>query len=192
MSERPNLTVVIASTRPGRKGEPIAHWFVELARVHGGFDVALVDLAEVNLPIYDEPLQPVTGEYAYEHTKRWSSIVNNADAFVFVMPEYNHSFNAALKNALDYLYREWRYKPIGLVGYGGGANGTRSIQALKPVLLALKLFWAGDVAIGLGTFPVVDGVFAGSEPLEKSAHAMLNELTRLDGALKILREDQAR
>jgi len=190
VSERPNLTVVIASTRPSRKGEPIARWFVELARAHGGFDVALVDLAEVNLPIYNEPQQPVTGEYAYEHTRRWSSLINNADAFVFVMPEYNFSFNAAIKNALDYLYREWRYKPVGLVGYGGGANGTRSIQALKPVLLALKLFWAGDVAIGLGANPVVDGAFAGSELLEKSAHAMLNELARLEGALKVLRPEQ--
>jgi len=191
VSERPNLTVVIASTRPGRKGEAIARWFVGLAQAHGGFDVTLVDLAEVNLPIYDEPQQPITGEYVYEHTKRWSSIVNNADAFVFVMPEYNFSFNAAIKNALDYLYQEWRYKPVGLVGYGGGANGTRSIQALKPVLLALKLFWVGDVAIGLGANPVIDGTFAGNEILEKAAHAMLDELARLEGELNVLRPDRA-
>lgn len=190
MSEQPQLTVVIASTRPGRKGEPIARWFSELARAHGGFEVTLVDLAEVNLPIYDEPQQPVTGQYAFEHTRRWSKIVGGADAFVFVMPEYNFSFNAAIKNALDYLYREWRYKPIGLVGYGGGANGTRSMQALKPVLLALKMFWAGDVAIGTATNPIIDGSFPGSEPLNKAANAMLDELLRLEGPLRKIRHEQ--
>lgn len=188
MTYRPVLAVVIASTRPGRIGEAIATWFVERARATEDFDVELVDLAAVNLPMYDEAQQAVTRIYAHEHTKQWSATIARCDAFVFVMPEYNHSFNAALKNALDYLYHEWRDKPVGLVGYGGVASGTRAMQALKPVLLALKLVFAGEVPISTISAPVVDGVFHPSEALDRSAWSLLRELARLDVPLRALRD----
>ncbi|HVB51644.1 MAG TPA: NAD(P)H-dependent oxidoreductase [Acidimicrobiales bacterium] len=175
---RPVLAVIIGSTRPGRAGEPIARWFYDLAVAHGGFDVELVDLAEVNLPIYDEPVQPVRRTYAHDHTKRWSERVERADAFVFVIPEYNHGLNAAIKNAVDFLYHEWRYKPFGVVSYGGASKGLRAAQALTPSLVALRMFLAGDVAITLLTTPVVENVFPGNEELEKSANDLLDELTR--------------
>jgi len=80
----------------------------DLAVQHAGFDVTLVDLAEVGLPLLDEPRPPQRGQYEHEHTRRWSEIVRAADAYVLVVPEYNHSYNAATKNALDYLAKEWR------------------------------------------------------------------------------------
>jgi NAD(P)H-dependent FMN reductase len=126
-------------------------------------------------------------QYVREHTKRWAEIVSRADALVFVIPEYNHSMNAAIKNAVDFLHVEWRYKPFGIVCYGGGARGLRAAQALKPSLVALTMPFAGDVAIGLSTSPVVDGVFKGDEQLVISATTLLNELARLTPVFQSLR-----
>jgi NAD(P)H-dependent FMN reductase len=184
---KPTLQVVIGSTRPGRVGGAVAQWFYDLARTHEGFDVELVDLAQVNLPLLDEPHHPMRKQYVHEHTQRWSEIVSRADALVFVIPEYNYSMNAAIKNAVDYLYHEWRYKPFGLVCYGGGSRGLRAAQALKVSLVALKMFSAGDVAIGLGVTPVVEGVFNGDEQLVVSAGTLLDELARLTPLFQSLR-----
>src|ERR1039458_1334934 len=133
----PKLQIFIASTRPGRVGLPVANWFVERARQHGGFEIEVVDLAEVDLPFMDEPNHPAQRQYTKQHTLRWSALVDSADAFVFVMPEYNYGFSAPLKNAIDYLNWEWRYKPVGFVSYGGIAAGTRSVQMIKQVVTAL-------------------------------------------------------
>src|SRR5689334_8853474 len=138
-ARRPVLQVVVASTRPGRVGEPVARWITARAEEHAAFDVEVVDLAEIDLPIFAEPRHPRLGEYALEHTRRFSAIIDRADGFVFVFPEYNHSYNAALKNALDHLNREWAGKPVGLVSYGGVAAGARAAVALEPVLVALKM-----------------------------------------------------
>src|SRR4051812_30636337 len=86
----PQLTVVIASTRPGRVGLPVAQWFIEYARQEGSFDVHTVDLAEVGLPFLDEPSHPRLQQYEHQHTKDWSATISVADAFVFVTPEYNY------------------------------------------------------------------------------------------------------
>jgi NAD(P)H-dependent FMN reductase len=135
----PVLQVIIASTRPGRAGLPVGQWIAEHAGKRGDFEVEIVDLAELNLPLYDEPTHPRARRYTHTHTQRFSEIIDLADAFVIVGPEYNHSFNAALKNALDYLFHEWAHKPVGLVNYGGIAAGARAAQALKPVLNALYM-----------------------------------------------------
>src|SRR3954470_10629806 len=97
----PVLQVFLVSTRPGRAGTPIAAWFRDHAARHGKFDVELVDLADVNLPLFDEPTHPRLRQYANEHTKAWSALVARADAFVFVTPEYNHGSPPSLMNALD-------------------------------------------------------------------------------------------
>src|SRR5947209_3294419 len=136
---RPRLMIVIASTRPGRAGAPVAEWFYEQARRYGAFDIDIVDLAELNLPFFDEPNHPRLRTYVHQHTKDWSARVNAADAFVFVMPEYNYGFTAPLKNAIDYLHHEWQYKPVGFVSYGGVAAGTRAVTMLTQVAPALKL-----------------------------------------------------
>ncbi len=90
------LQVIVASTRPSRQGPLVGAWFVERARAHGNFNVELVDLAEVNLPMFDEPAHPRLARYEHEHTKAWSAIVDRADAFVFVTPEYDHGTPVSL------------------------------------------------------------------------------------------------
>ena len=128
------LHTIVCSTRPGRVGLPVAQWFYEVARQHGGFDAKLVDLAAFNLPIYDEPKHPVLQQYEHEHTKRWSASVSAADAFVFVTPEYNYGPPPSLLNALNYVYKEWNYKPAAFVSYGGVSGGLRAVQIEKHTL----------------------------------------------------------
>ena len=186
--DRPLLQIVIASTRPGRIGLPIAEWVAERARSHEGFEVELVDLAEVDLPLFDEPHHPRLGRYEHDYTKAWSATVSRADAFVFVMPEYNHGFNAAIKNALDFLYTEWNHKPAGLVSYGGVAGGTRAVALLKPVLSALQMVPVVQaVPIPFAMRQVVDGRFEATEPLEQGADAMFGALATMVDALAPLR-----
>ena len=134
-----NLKIIIASTRPGRKGPALANWIFEVAKKHTEFSVELLDLAEINLPFLDEPNHPRFQKYTKEHTKKWSATIESADAFIFVTPEYNYGYPAALKNAIDFLNNEWLYKPVAFVSYGGIAAGTRSMQALKQVITALSM-----------------------------------------------------
>jgi NAD(P)H-dependent FMN reductase len=181
----PTLQIVVASTRPGRVGLPIGRWVQERAVAHGGFAVELVDLAEVNLPFLDEPKHPRLGAYEHQHSKDWSATIARGDAFVIVTPEYNHSFNAPLKNAIDYLYAEWQHKPVGFVSYGGVAAGTRAVQALKPILTQLKMTPVVEsVPIAFfGQYVDGQGQFQGSEALNGAAVGMFNELKRLDAIL---------
>jgi len=188
---KPVLHVIIGSTRPGRVGPAIARWFFDIAAAEGSFDVELVDLADYDLPIFDEPRHPVLRQYEHEHTKRWSATIERADALVFVIPEYNHSFNAATKNAIDYLHHEWKHKPVGLVSYGGMAMGVRAVQALKPVFAQLRLVFGGEVTIPLPLNPVVDGVLTSNEVLDNGARAIVKELAVLSAPLKALREGGA-
>jgi NAD(P)H-dependent FMN reductase len=118
--------IVIASTRPGRVGLPVARWFTERATEHGAFEIQVVDLAELDLPFLDEPRHPRLRQYTQDHTHAWSEMVDAADAFVFVTSEYNHGYPAPLKNAIDDLNQEWKDKPLGFVSYGGVSAGTRA------------------------------------------------------------------
>jgi NAD(P)H-dependent FMN reductase len=184
------LQIVIASTRPGRKGAAIGVWFDRLARDHGVFDVELVDLAEVNLPLLDEPEHPRLRKYQQAHTKAWSARIDNADAFVFVTPEYNYSAPPALINALDYLAHEWAHKPVGFVSYGGVAGGTRAVQMLKLTVTALKmvpLVEAVTLPFFMKFFDAATGAFAPDEAQQKAGRVMLDELSRWSSALAVLR-----
>jgi NAD(P)H-dependent FMN reductase len=185
----PNLTIIIGSTRPGRAGAAIAQWFAARAKDHGRFDVTVVDLAEVGLPLLDEPNHPRLRQYTRQHTKDWSAIIDAADAVVFITPEYNHGYSAALKNAIDYLHHEWQHKPVGFVSYGGVAAGTRAMQQLKQVVTALRMLPVYDSvnipfhAQLLGS----DGVLRPNEVMDKAADTMLDELVRTEAALRPLR-----
>jgi NAD(P)H-dependent FMN reductase len=184
----PKLYVVIASVRPGRVGLPVGTWFHGFAQKHGAFEVTLVDLAEVNLPFHDEPKHPRLGDYEKPHTKAWSALIAAADAFVFVIPEYNYSAPPSLLNALDYLYKEWLYKAAGFVSYGGPAGGARSVAMTKQIVTALKMMPMFEgVGIPLVHQHLKDGVFTPTELHEKAAATMLDELLRWAEALKALR-----
>jgi NAD(P)H-dependent FMN reductase len=185
----PTLTVIIGSTRPGRAGLPIAEWFVERARQRGGFDVEVADLAEIALPLVDEPNHPRLRRYVHQHTKDWSARIESADAVVMVTPEYNYGYPAAVKNAIDYLHQEWQYKPVGFVSYGGVAAGTRAVQQLKQVVTTLKMVpVAESVNIPFHVSLMdEDGRFEGTEVVAQAADAMLDELARVEAALRPLR-----
>ncbi|MEO3813803.1 NAD(P)H-dependent oxidoreductase [Sphaerisporangium sp. B11E5] len=185
------LQIILASTRPGRVGLPVARWIEEAARAQGSFEeVELVDLAEVGLPFLDEPHHPRLRTYVHQHTKDWSAKVAEADAFVFVMPEYNYGYSAPLKNALDYLHHEWAYKPVGLVSYGGVAAGTRAAQMIKQVVTTLKMTPLPEaVAIPfVHQFIDEDGNVSPNDVMLSSAKAMFDELKRVSEALCPLRE----
>jgi NAD(P)H-dependent FMN reductase len=186
---QPHLQIIVGSTRPGRRGHAVATWIHDLAVQHAGFEVRLVDLAEVALPLLDEPRPPQRGQYDHEHTRRWSAIASAAEAYVFVVPEYNHSYNAATKNALDYLAKEWAGKPVAFVGYGGVAAGARAVQALLPVVCALGLVpLASSVNIPFIRQAVNrDGVFEPAPGLDENATGVIDELLRLTTALSAAR-----
>ena len=186
----PKLLIIIASTRPGRIGLPVGEWFHERAAEHGGFQIELVDLAVLDLPLLDEPSHPRLQQYTQAHTHAWSTTVADADAVVLVTAEYNYGYPAALKNAIDYLHHEWRYKPVGFVSYGGVAAGTRAVQQLKAVVQSVQMFAvAGAVNIPfVPQFLTDDGRIEGNEIMTQAAAEMLDELARVAGALRQLRD----
>ncbi len=185
----PKLLVIIASTRPGRVGLPVAQWFTAHAEAHGRFDVEVADLAEIDLPFMDEPNHPRLRRYTQEHTKRWSATVDAADAFVVVTPEYNYGFTAPLKNAIDYLHYEWSTKPLGIVSYGGVSAGTRAAQMIKQVVTTLSVMPL-NAAVSI---PFVQQFIDDeervqpNETMEAAATTMLDELARWESALTPLR-----
>ena len=186
---KPVLQVIIGSTRPGRVGSAVADWIIDRARAQGDFEVEVADLAVLNLPIFDEPDHPRLRQYVHQHTRDWSEIVDRSDGFVFVIPEYNYGFNAATKNAIDYLHAEWLNKPAGIVSYGGVAAGTRAAQMLKQVLSALKVVPVTDSVniTFVGEKLDEDGRLKPNEIMEAAATAMLGELSRWAQALRPLR-----
>lgn len=187
------LNVIIASTRPGRVGDQVGAWFADLARGTSNFDVHVVDLAEVDLPMLDEPVPAVDAvEYQNEHTRRWSAITNAADAFVVVTPEYNRGYPASIKNALDYLFNEWRHKPIAFVSYGMTSGGMRAAAQLTEVVAGLGMVPVSHgVVVHLREVVDDDGVLVPTSRMARSAADTLAELWRLAGALTTIRVPEA-
>ena len=189
---KPKLQVIICSTRPGRVGPSVARWFDGFAREHDQFEVELVDLADFDLPVYDEPVHPAMQDYKHEHTKKWSRSVQSADAYAFVMPEYTFSPPQALVNALDYVYKEWNYKPCGIVSYGGASGGLRAAQAVKLQITTLKMvpMFEGVMVPMVSKQIDDDGTFHSNELIDKSAKSLLDELLLWARGLKAMREQK--
>ena len=182
------LHVIVASTRPGRIGPVFAQWFRQIAQQDPRFEVHLVDLADINLPVYDEPKHPTLQRYEHEHTEQWSTSVASADAFVFVTPEYNYFPPPALVNALDYVYKEWNYKPAAFVSYGGQSGGIRAIQALKLLVTTLKMMPILESVSVFKCFQYIDGgTFNAEQSHNESATALLDETYRWARALRNMR-----
>jgi NAD(P)H-dependent FMN reductase len=187
-----NVAILIGSTRPGRKAEDVARWVHGIAAKRTDATFEVVDIAAFELPLLDEPVPPSMGRYSKPHTKAWAAKIQPFDAFVFVTPEYNHGTSAALKNALDYLYREWNDKAAAFVGYGS-AGGTRAVEQLRLVMGELQIADVrGQVALSLHTDFENFTVFKPAAHHEKTVTAMLDQLIAWGGALKALRESRGR
>lgn len=181
------LKIIIGSTRPGRGGPTVAAWVAKAAAAHGGFAVETVDLADVALPLLDEPKHPAMQQYEHDHTKAWSAIAADADAFIFVTPEYNYFPPAALINAIQALSVEWRYKPAGVVSYGGISGGLRSAQELR-LLLSNQMMMPLPQVVPAPFYAnfIEDGVFAPNEQMDAGMTQLLAEVAKWGGALKPL------
>lgn len=185
------LHTIICSTRPGRVGPAVARWFHGFAQQHGKFDAELIDLADFKLPVYDEPVHPRMQQYQHEHTKRWSASVAAADAFVFVTPEYNYMPSPAFTNAIDFVYKEWNYKPCGFVSYGGVSGGLRAAQMQRLHVTTVKMMpMMEGVTVPMVASHIDDaGAFGSNELIDASAQTLLDELARWASALKPMRSE---
>ncbi len=132
------IAIIVGSTRPNRSSPQVAQWVLDLARKRGDATYEIVDIADFDLPVLDEPMPPSMGNYAHEHTKRWSETIASYDGFVFVTPEYNHSISGALKNAIDFIYREWNNKAAGFVSYGS-TGGARAVEHLRGIMAEVQV-----------------------------------------------------
>lgn len=185
------IGIILGSTRPGRRGARLATWVLDAARQHGGAQFEIVDLADYALGNLDEPGNPILAQYTHDHTRAWSAAVAAFDGFVFVVPEYNHSFPGALKNAIDYVYREWNDKAAGIISYGGWAAGVRAAEALRLVLAEVQVATvrsqpAINTHAGLETEEYIPS--HGIEPL---VGTMLDQLLSWAAALQAVRAGRA-
>ncbi|GLY18874.1 FMN reductase [Kineosporia sp. NBRC 101677] len=129
------IGIILGSTRPNRNSESVGRWVLEHTAGHDA-SFEIIDLREHTLPLFDEPLPPMAGQYQNPHTRAWAELISSFDGFVVVTPEYNHAPSAVLKNALDYLYAEWNNKAVGFVSYGmlGGVRATEQLRLVAGEL----------------------------------------------------------
>ncbi|MFL6673558.1 MAG: NADPH-dependent FMN reductase [Massilia sp.] len=185
------VAVIIGSTRPGRKAEDVARWVMDIARLRADAVFELVDIQDFNLPLLDEPVPPSMGQYSKDHTKAWAAKIDQYDGFVFVTPEYNHGTSGALKNAIDYLFKEWNNKAAGFVGYGS-AGGVRAVEHLRLVMGELMVADVrAQVMLSLFTDFENFTVFKPAAYHEQLVDAMLDQVVAWSGALQTLRNKPA-
>ena len=183
-----NLAIIIGSTRPNRVGEGVARWVYELVQKRSDAAFELLDIADFNLPLLDEPIPPSQGKYSKEHTKRWAAKIDAFDGYVFVTPEYNHGISGALKNAIDFLYAEWNNKAAGFVGYGS-AGGVRAVEHLRLVMAELQIATVrSQVMLSLRDDFENYTTFKPRAFHEKSLNQMLDQLIAWSGAIQTLRK----
>ncbi|MEV8146664.1 NAD(P)H-dependent oxidoreductase [Arthrobacter sp. NPDC080073] len=181
------IAVVVGSTRPGRRSRQVADWVFSRATTRGGADFEILDLAEHELPLLDEPLPPSLGNYKHEHTKAWAQTISRFDGFIFVTAEYNHSVPGVLKNALDFLYAEWNNKAAGFVSYGS-AGGVRAVENLRLIAGELQMADVrAQVALPFATEFENFTTFTPSEAAEEALNPLLDQLISWTTALKTVR-----
>ncbi|WP_458248689.1 NADPH-dependent FMN reductase [Streptomyces sp. MAI_2237] len=186
------IALILGSTRPGRRGDQIAAWALEAARAHGRADYELVDLAGHDLGNLDEPGNPNLQQYRHDHTRAWGALIDSFDGYVFLVPEYNHSYPGALKNALDYVYREWNDKAAGIISYGGWVAGARAAEALRLVLAELQVATVRAQPT-ISTHPSFHtGTFVPQEGLDTAVDTMLDQVIAWSDALRGVRQAKTR
>jgi NAD(P)H-dependent FMN reductase len=181
------IAIILGSTRPSRNGEAIARWVYEIARKRIDAEFEFVDIKDFNLPLLDEPVPPSQGQYSKEQTKVWSAKIDSFDSYIFVTAEYNHGIPGALKNAIDYLYKEWNNKAAGFVGYGS-AGGVRAVEQLRLVMAELQVADVrAQVAVSIITEFEDFRIFKPASYQEKLVNNMLDQVISWGRALKLLR-----
>jgi NAD(P)H-dependent FMN reductase len=181
------IAIILGSTRPGRVGEAVSKWAYEVARQRQDAEFELVDIADYELPLLDEPVPASFGKYSHPHTRTWSAKIAAFDGYVFVTPEYNHGLSAALKNAIDFLYQEWGNKAAGFIGYGASL-GARAIEHLRLVMASLHVATVTP-QVGLSMFTDFENlsVFKPAPAQVQNVHRMLDHLIAWSGALGVVR-----
>ena len=181
------VAIIVGSTRPGRKAPDVAGWVHGIASRRGDASFEIVDIADFGLPLLDEAYPPMMGQYELAHSRAWAEKIASFDAFIFVTPEYNHGTSAALKNAIDFLYREWNDKAAGFVGYGG-AGGVRAVEQLRLVMGEVKVADVrAQVALSLFTDFENFSVFKPEPRQEAALDALLGDLIPWGEALRAMR-----
>jgi len=184
------VAIIIGSTRPGRKAEAVAQWVHGIASRRDDAEFELVDLADYNLPLLDEPVPPSMGKYSKAHTRTWAAKIAAYDAYVFVTPEYNHGVPGALKNAIDFLYAEWNNKAAGFVSYGS-AGGARAVECLRLIMGELQVADVrAQVMLSIFTDFEKSGAFKPAPHHEEPLKTLLDQLVAWGGALQALRNGQ--
>jgi NAD(P)H-dependent FMN reductase len=184
------IGIIIGSTRPNRRAPQVADWILDIARQRKDASFELIDIKDYDLPVLDEPMPPSMGNYAQEHTRKWAARIDALDGFIFVTPEYNHSISGALKNAIDFLYKEWNNKAAGFVSYGT-TGGARAVEHLRGIMAEVQV---ADVRahVSLSLFTDYEN-FTAFKPAEyhvNQSNTMLDQLVAWAAALKPLREQQ--
>jgi NAD(P)H-dependent FMN reductase len=186
------IKVILGTTRQQRFGEQPAKWIVEKAKAKG-LDVELLDLRDYPLPFFDEAMSPTAamakeGAYPYPISAKWTEKIGEADGFIFTVAEYNHGYSAVLKNAFDYVAKEWHKKPVAFVGYGT-VGGARAVEQLRPVVAEQQMVSIRTAVHMVAPWTMLDekGVLK-TESFDASADTMLNQLIWWGEALKTARE----
>lgn len=185
------VAIILGSTRPNRNGEAVANWVFELSKKRDDAEFELVDIKDFDLPLLDEPVSPMLGQYTKPHTKRWAETIASFDAYIFVTPEYNHSTSGALKNAIDFLYKEWNNKSAGFVGYGA-VGAVRAVEHLRLIMGELQVADVkAQVALSLTTDFENYHVFKPAAHQQRSLNQMIDQVIAWASALKQLRTEKA-
>src|SRR3989344_3653116 len=140
MSDTLKLKIILGSVREGRFSEKVAPWVVAQVEEHGGFDAEVIDLRDYEMPFFDQKETPSSKQkpYTNDAVARWTTKIGEADAYLFIMPEYDRSVPGVLKNALDWVYPEWNKKVAGFVGYGT-VGGARAIEHARSMAVELQM-----------------------------------------------------
>jgi NAD(P)H-dependent FMN reductase len=181
------IGIVLGSTRPGRKSEAVGRWVLEHARTRTDAEFEIVDIADYKLPLLDEPMPPSMGQYQNAHTKAWAARIATFDGYVFITPEYNHGPSGALKNAIDFIYKEWNNKAAGFVGYGS-VGGVRAVEVLRLVMAECQVATVrAEVSLSLFTDFEKFTVFKPAAHHGARVNTVLDQVVAWSGALKSLR-----
>ncbi|MEV8375238.1 NAD(P)H-dependent oxidoreductase [Kribbella sp. NPDC056861] len=183
----PKIAIILGSTRPGRNGEAVANWVLDIAKQRSDAEFELVDIAEYKLPHLDEAVPPSMGQYTQPHTLAWAEKIGSFDGYVFVTPEYNHSTSGALKNAIDFLFAEWNDKAAGFVSYGA-VGGARAVEHLRLVMGELKVADVrNQVTLSLATDFKNYSEFTPAEYQEGALGTVLDQVISWSNALATVR-----